>query len=161
MSKPDPPAPVFVSPPHPTAAGPGPVGVLWALADRTRDLDANLVRLAPGAEIAEHQETVLGVLLVVVAGGGELRTPDGVSALAPGSLAWLPAGTTRSVRAGGEGLAYATAHRRRPPLSIRPALRAEGGEPPCALDRVCPECGRLATDGDARHCARCGARLSG
>ncbi|MFD9355765.1 AraC family ligand binding domain-containing protein [Streptomyces sp. NPDC060031] len=161
MSTPDPAAPVFVAPPHSAPLGDGRIGVVWALADRARDLDANLVHLAPGAEIGEHTENVLGVLLVVVAGTGELRTPDAAWALTPGSLAWLPAGTTRSVRAGAEGLTYTTAHRRRPPLTISPALQADGGEPPCLLNRVCAECGRLATDSDARYCARCGTGLAG
>ncbi|MFD3544659.1 hypothetical protein ACFWUW_03405 [Streptomyces sp. NPDC058655] len=158
MSTPAPAAPVFLVPPHPDA-GEGRTGVVWALGDRTRDLDANLVRIGPGAGIGEHTESVLGVLLVVVGGTGELRTPDATVALVPGAVAWLPAGTTRSVRAGAEGLVYTTAHRRRPPLTIGPAPHAGAGEPACLLDRVCTECGRLATESDARHCSRCGARL--
>ncbi|MGW8378113.1 helix-turn-helix domain-containing protein [Streptomyces sp. ODS28] len=35
----------------------------------------------------------------------------------------------------------------------------EGGEPACLLDSVCPECGRMAQESDARYCARCGERL--
>ncbi|MFD3327315.1 cupin domain-containing protein [Streptomyces sp. NPDC058701] len=156
MSTPGPAAsPVFLAPPHPAAAG-GPTGVVWALRDGARDLDANLVRLGPGAGIGDHTDTALGVLLVVVSGTGELRTPDAAQVLAPGSVAWLPAGTVRSVRAGAEGLAYATAHRRRPPPAVR---AADAGEPVCLLDRVCTECGRLAAERDARHCTRCGTRL--
>ncbi|CAM5690928.1 hypothetical protein SALBM135S_02517 [Streptomyces alboniger] len=62
------------------------------------------MRLAPDAYIAEHTETVLGVLVTVLAGSGEVRTPDATWALGPGVLAWLPAGTTRSVHAGPDGL---------------------------------------------------------
>ncbi|OKK16314.1 hypothetical protein AMK16_24890 [Streptomyces sp. CB00455] len=133
--------------------------VVWALEDRARDLDANLVRLGPWAAIGEHTETVLGVLLVVVSGSGELRTRDSAHPLAPGSVAWLPVGTTRSVRAGAEGLTYTTAHRRRPPLAIPTAPHADAGEPACLLDRVCAACGRLATERDARYCGRCGTPL--
>lgn len=159
MSTPGPAAPVFLAPPH-TTADDGPCGVVWALGDGARDLDANLVRLGPGAGIGEHTDTALGVLLVVVSGTGELRTPDAARALVPGSVAWLPAGTVRSVRAGTEGLAYATAHRRRPPPAVRAAAPdADAGEPACLLDRVCAECGRLATERDARYCNRCGTRL--
>lgn len=161
MSTPGPAAPpVFLAPPVP-AAGDAPTGVVWALGDGARDLDANLVRFGPGAGIGDHTDTVLGVLLVVVSGTGELRTPDAVLELVPGSVAWLPAGTVRSVRAGAEGLAYATAHRRRPPPAVRAADQDGGaGEPACLLDRVCAECGRLAAERDARFCTRCGTRLS-
>jgi len=39
------------------------------------------------------------------------------------------------------------------------AAREEGGEPACALPRVCTECGRLTPDSDARFCPRCGEQL--
>ncbi|MEV7614114.1 hypothetical protein [Streptomyces sp. NPDC089799] len=151
--------PVFLAPPDTGPVGAGGIRVVWALGDGGRDLDANLVRLGAGAVIGEHTETVLGVLLVVVAGSGEIRTPDRTVSLAPGCVAWLPAGTTRAVRAGAEGLAYTTAHRRRPPLNITPEPGSDAGEPACLLNRVCDACGRLATDRDARYCARCGTRL--
>ncbi|MFD3807820.1 cupin domain-containing protein [Streptomyces sp. NPDC058611] len=157
MSTPGPAAsPVFLAPPHP-AADDAPAGVVWALGDGARDLDANLVRLGPG--IGDHTDTALGVLLVV-SGTGELRTLDAARELVPGSVAWLPAGTVRSVRAGAEGLACATAHRRRPPPAVRAADPVgDAGDPACLLDRVCAECARLAAERDARYCARCGTRL--
>ncbi|MCX4918966.1 hypothetical protein [Streptomyces sp. NBC_00687] len=136
----------------------GQIRVVWALADQTRDLDANLVRLGPRAVVAEHTETVLGVLLIVLAGTGELRIQHTATALAAGSLAWLPVGTTRTITAHAEGLTYVTAHRRRPPLSIG-SFHSEGGEAACMLDRVCVECGRLAPERDAHFCSRCGTSL--
>lgn len=160
MSTPAPAAPMFVGPEQTAAVGRGQISVVWSLSGHTRDLDANVVRLAPDAAIGEHTETVLGVLLTVLIGSGELRTPDATWQLTPGALAWLPAGTTRSVHAGEEGLAYTTAHRRRPPLGIGPAVGSDAGEPACLLDRVCPDCGRLATERDARFCARCGTALA-
>ncbi len=39
------------------------------------------------------------------------------------------------------------------------AAEAMGGEPACMLDRVCPECGRLADATPPTTCARCGARV--
>jgi len=36
----------------------------------------------------------------------------------------------------------------------------EGGEPVCWLDRVCPDCGRLAEDRMARSCPVCGEPLA-
>ncbi|KAA6200977.1 hypothetical protein F2B00_17300, partial [Streptomyces parvus] len=56
-----------------SAAAPGERGALWHLAESGRELDANLVRLPPGAEVGEHQEDVLDVLLVVLEGAGLLR----------------------------------------------------------------------------------------
>lgn len=165
MSTPASTAPLFVAPERTAAAGTGPISVVWSLSGHTRDLDANVVRLAPGAGIGEHTETALGVLVTVLSGSGEIRTPEGTWPLAPGALAWLPAGTTRSVHAGEEGLGYVTAHRRRQPLTIGSAFGSgsapgsDAGEPACLLDRVCPECGRLATERDARFCSRCGTSL--
>ncbi|GAA2129686.1 hypothetical protein [Streptomyces synnematoformans] len=37
----------------------------------------------------------------------------------------------------------------------------EGGEPVCWLERVCPECGRLADTAPPVRCARCGTPLTG
>jgi quercetin dioxygenase-like cupin family protein len=159
MSTPPPAAAEYVGKEQTGAAGRGPISVTWSLTGPTRDLDANVVRLAPDAYIAEHTETVLGVLVTVLAGSGEVRTPDAAFGLEPGVLAWLPAGTTRSVHAGPDGLTYTTAHRRRPPMSIGSARPSDAGEAACLLDRVCPECGRLATERDARFCARCGTSL--
>ncbi|MFH8484662.1 AraC family ligand binding domain-containing protein [Streptomyces longisporoflavus] len=160
MNAPAPAAPVFVGPEQTAAVGRGQVSVLWALGDRTRDLDADVVRLAPGASTGEHTEREFGVLLTVLTGAGALRTADATWQLTPGALAWLPAGISRCVAAGEEGLVYTTAHRRRPLPGSGPLGGFDGGEPVCLLDRVCPECGSLAADRDARYCARCGTPLT-
>jgi quercetin dioxygenase-like cupin family protein len=101
-------------------AADGAAGILWKLADAGRQLDANLVRLAPGARVPAHAEPDLDVLVLVVAGTGELdadprqpRTP-----LAAGALVWLPHGATRGIAAGEQGLSYVTVHRRRPGMRI-------------------------------------------
>ncbi|MFI6092923.1 cupin domain-containing protein [Streptomyces sp. NPDC051218] len=160
MSTPASAAPVFVGAEQTAAAGRGEISVLWSLGGPTRDLDAGVVRLAPGASIGEHEEHELGVLFTVLNGTGELRTPDATWQLTPGALAWLPAGVTRCVDAGQEGLVYTTAHRRRPALATGPGAGTDAGEPVCLLGRVCPDCGRLATERDARFCARCGTPLA-
>lgn len=137
-------------------------GVLWKLAAEGRQLDANVVRLAPGAEVGTHREPDLDVLLYVVNGSGRLHTPDGPSPLEAGSVLWLPRGSTRSLSAGAHGLDYVTVHRRRPGMTIRPATppARPTGEPPRLLDRVCPRCGRLAPGlPETLYCARCGCRL--
>ncbi|MEU2183096.1 hypothetical protein [Streptomyces thermolilacinus] len=140
-------------------------GTLWRLPVQERQLDANVVRLAPGAEVAVHVEPDLDVLVFVVSGQGRLETGGGAEpeALEAGCVVWLPHGARRGLAAGAHGLDYLTVHRRRPGMTIGRAGGAErerGGEPACLLDRVCPECGRLAPEGaEVRYCARCGTAL--
>ncbi|WP_103507993.1 hypothetical protein [Streptomyces sp. SM13] len=143
------------------SAAPGERGALWQLAEPGRELDANLVRLPPDAEVGEHQEDVLDVLLVVLAGAGSVRAGDGrVLDLAPSTALWLPRTSRRALAAGPDGLVYLTVHRRRPGLAIKPPGGAyEGGDAPCMLDRVCPECGRLSQDPAPVFCSRCGERF--
>ncbi|MFE2291328.1 hypothetical protein [Streptomyces sp. NPDC059452] len=165
------------------SAAPEERGALWHLAEQGRELDANLVRLPAGAEVGEHQEDVLDVLLVVLAGGGRIRTggggggPDtggedgsgdgggdggGGLELGPSTVVWLPRTSRRSLVAGPDGLTYLTVHRRRPGLAIKaPSGAYEGGEGPCMLDRVCAECGRLSEDPAPVFCSRCGERFPG
>lgn len=144
-------------------AAPEQRGALWRLADQGRDLDANLVRLPPGAEVGEHQEDVLDVLLVVVAGTGRVVMGEEFLELAPTTVVRLPRTSRRALVAGPDGLAYLTVHRRRPGLTIKPSAEVpvtyEGGEGPCMLDRVCPDCGRLSEDSAPVFCSRCGERF--
>ncbi|WP_042405264.1 hypothetical protein [Streptacidiphilus carbonis] len=145
------------------AAGRG--GALWRLAEPGRQLDSNLVRLGPDAAVGEHAENDLDVLLVVLEGSGRLDGPEGSLELEPRAVLWLPRRSRRSLTAGPDGLAYLTVHQRRAGLGIgnltaAPVLQpAEGGEGPCMLDRVCPECGRMASEASALYCSRCGEAL--
>ncbi|MEV6684759.1 hypothetical protein AB0N28_05390 [Streptomyces sp. NPDC051130] len=134
-------------------------GALWRLTEAGRVLDANLIRLPPGQAIAEHREPALDVLLVVVEGGGRLDTEDGPHPLRPHTAALLSRNTRRSLTAGPDGIAYLTVHPRRPGLGIGAPPAAEGGETACLLHRVCADCGRLASERDARYCSRCGSGL--
>ncbi|MGW7522012.1 cupin domain-containing protein [Streptomyces sp. NPDC054783] len=99
---------------------PQPGGVLWKLAESGRQLDANVVRLAPGDRITAHTEPQLDVMLLVVSGDGVLGTgpADEPRPLAEGALAWLPHGAQRSLTAGEAGLTYVTVHQRRPGMRI-------------------------------------------
>ncbi|MGW2570490.1 cupin domain-containing protein [Streptomyces sp. NPDC001537] len=103
-----------------SATASGDTAVLWKLAESGRQLDANVVRLTPGRRIAPHAEPDLDVLVLVVAGDGVLGAgpQDEPQALNTGTLLWLPHGSTRSITAGDDGLAYLTVHRRRPGLQI-------------------------------------------
>jgi hypothetical protein len=112
-----------------------PAGALWKLAESGRQLDANLVHLPAHERVETHTEPDLDVMLLVVAGSGELRSPNGAGAaeraggateafgaahaLVEGTLMWLPHGSTRSIGAGAQGLSYLTVHRRRPGMQIR------------------------------------------
>ncbi|WP_190134435.1 cupin domain-containing protein [Streptomyces longispororuber] len=134
-------------------------GALWKLAERRRQLDANLIRLPASGSVALHVENALDVLLVVVAGDGHLDGDDASLPLTTGSVAWLPRSSRRGLRAGSDGLVYLTVHTRRPGMGIAgPAAAAEGGEAPCALDRVCPHCGTMRAEARAPFCAWCGER---
>ncbi|MFW3473144.1 hypothetical protein ACN24M_17770 [Streptomyces microflavus] len=142
------------------SASPDERGALWHLAEAGRELDANLVRLPAGAEVGVHQEDVLDVLLVVLEGAGRVRVGGGDIVLSPSTVVWLPRTSRRALSAGADGLTYLTVHRRRPGLAVKPPSRAyEGGEGPCMLDRVCPECGRLSEDPAPAFCSRCGERF--
>jgi quercetin dioxygenase-like cupin family protein len=142
----------------------GQSGALWRLAQEGRQLDANVIRLLPDAQVTEHVEPDVDVLLHVLGGSGQLETDSGRQELVPGCTAWLPHGARRSLRAGADGLLYLTVHRRRSGLTIRSAsaqreVEPEGGESACLLNRVCVECGRLASEAGARFCGQCGERL--
>ena len=103
-----------------TATASSDTAVLWKLTESGRQLDANLVRLTPGRRIAPHAEPDLDVLVLVVAGDGVLGAGPGYEpqSLTTGTLLWLPHGSTRSITAGDDGLAYLTVHRRRTGLQI-------------------------------------------
>ena len=102
-----------------TATASSEVAVLWKLGESGRQLDANLVRLTPGRHIAPHAEPDLDVLVLVVEGDGLLGgSEDEPQPLTTGTLLWLPHGSTRSITAGDDGLAYLTVHRRRAGLQI-------------------------------------------
>ncbi len=92
---------------------------VWRLAEGGRQLDANVLNLSGGQTIGTHAEPDLDVILVIVAGTGTMGTETGPLALVPGELVWLPRGSSRSLTAGTDGLAYLTVHRRRPGMKIR------------------------------------------
>jgi quercetin dioxygenase-like cupin family protein len=94
------------------------IGVLWRLGEPGRQLDANLVHLAPRQHIDVHAEPDLDVLLVVMDGTGDLHAEDLSMRLTAGLVAWLPRGSGRSLTAGSQGLAYFSVHRRRPGMQI-------------------------------------------
>lgn len=146
-------------------------GALWRLAEPGRQLDANLVRLPPGTTVNVHTERDVDVLLLPIAGHGTLHADDGPIALSTHALTWLPRGSTRSITAGSDGLAYLTVHQARTGLRIqlpsdlaalsrleaREEAAEEGGEAACLLPRVCPHCGAVSAEVRPPVCPSCGA----
>ena len=98
-------------------------GSIWKLEPHTRGLDCNIIAIAPGEEIGQHEGPGLDVVIVVLDGAGELETEetialqqrlDGVVAQAVGA----PLYRRRS------GLRYFSVHTRKRGLQIgRPPAR--------------------------------------
>jgi quercetin dioxygenase-like cupin family protein len=100
-------------------AGSGDVAVLpdaaeagrWAIA--SEDLNATLVSWAPRQGVAAHRNEERDVLIVAVAGNGELVVDDRRIALHAPAAVLIPRGATRAITAGQDGLRYLSVHRRR------------------------------------------------
>jgi quercetin dioxygenase-like cupin family protein len=93
-------------------------GPLWGMA--SRDLNATLLAWPPGHEVAEHANTEVDVLLVVLGGGGVVVIDQRKHALAPGHVLLVEKGSSRTIRAGADGLRYLSVHKRRGPLTVAP-----------------------------------------
>jgi uncharacterized protein (DUF2249 family)/quercetin dioxygenase-like cupin family protein len=93
-------------------------GVIWKLQMRERDLDSNVIALAPGATIDAHAGPDVDVLIHVLSGSGQLCTEVDTLELRPGSLTWLPRRSRRQFTAGPDGLKYLTVHQRRQALTL-------------------------------------------
>jgi uncharacterized protein (DUF2249 family) len=96
-------------------------GVVWKLQMRERDLDSNIIALAPGAAIDAHAGPDIDVMIHVLAGSGELSTELGTLPLRAGTLTWLPRRSRRQFTAGRDGLKYLTVHQRRQALTLTTA----------------------------------------
>jgi mannose-6-phosphate isomerase-like protein (cupin superfamily) len=94
-------------------AGTGP---LWGMA--SSDLNATLLAWPPGHELVEDTNSELDVLLIVLEGGGVARVDERDLALVPGSALLVEKGSSRTMRAGADGVRYVSVHRRRGPLQI-------------------------------------------
>lgn len=101
-------------------------GVVWKLEARERDLDSNVIALAPNDGIGMHTGADVDVLIHVLSGSGQLTTERGVIGLVPGALLWLPRRSRRQFTAGPEGLRYLTVHQKRQVLPLTPTVRAVG-----------------------------------
>lgn len=94
-------------------------GSVWQLSPQRRDLDANVISLAPGGEIREHTGPGLDVLIHVLDGGGVIETELSSIQLRPGQIVWLPRRSRRRFKADdATGLRYFSVHQRKQGLSI-------------------------------------------
>lgn len=98
-------------------------GVVWKLEARQRDLDSNVITLAPNGGIGTHTGADVDVLIHVLSGSGQLTTEQGTIDLAPGALLWLPRRSRRQFTAGPDGLRYLTVHQKREILPLTPTVR--------------------------------------
>ena len=83
----------------------------WGL--QTEDLNVNLIVLEAGGAIAEHTNTEVDVLLVVVEGAGTVEVDGRRHDLRQGQALVVPKGARRSIRCTGDSFVYLTCHRRR------------------------------------------------
>lgn len=104
-------------------AEPDVFGAAWKLEVADRDLDSNLISLAPASEVAAHAGPDLDVLLHITAGSGELETELDTISLAPGAVIWLPKRSSRAFKAGPKGLQYLTVHQHKTGLQIQSVAR--------------------------------------
>ncbi|HEY1842329.1 MAG TPA: DUF2249 domain-containing protein [Mycobacterium sp.] len=97
--------------------------VAWKLEVRERDLDSNVIALAPNGGIDTHAGADVDVLIHVLSGGGRLTTEQDTIDLRPGALLWLPRRSRRQLTAGPDGLRYLTVHQKREILPLTPTVR--------------------------------------
>jgi quercetin dioxygenase-like cupin family protein len=92
-------------------------GPVWGA--ESDDLNATKLVWPAGEQIAEHVAD-RDVLYVVLSGSVTLTVDDAARELTAGEALIVAKGTRRALAAGGDGVAYLTAHRRRGGLQIRP-----------------------------------------
>lgn len=94
------------------------MGVRWKIEVSDRDLDSNLIAVAPGEEIAAHTGPGIDVLMIILDGCGTVGTETDELAVKAGDLTWLPKYSRRAIRAGSMGLRYLTVHTHKTGLQI-------------------------------------------
>lgn len=92
--------------------------VRWKIDLAERDLDSNLVALAPDAEISAHAGPSIDVMMIIVGGHGTVTTGAAGVPVRSGDIVWLPKHAQRGVRAGSAGLRYLTVHTHKTGLQI-------------------------------------------
>jgi quercetin dioxygenase-like cupin family protein len=92
-------------------------GPVWGAA--SEDLNATKLVWPAGEHVAEHVAD-RDVVYVVLRGSARLTVDGTTHELSAGEVLIVEKGRTRALVAGGDGVEYVTAHRRREGLQIRP-----------------------------------------
>jgi quercetin dioxygenase-like cupin family protein len=92
------------------AAADGP-GAAWTRT--SSDLNVNVLSFPAEAGVPAHVNDEVDVLIVALAGEGELAIDGDARRLGPGDLCLIPKGSARSIRALGGRFVYVSCHRRR------------------------------------------------
>jgi len=92
--------------------------VQWKIQVSDRDLDSNLIAVAPEGKVAAHPGPGIDVLMIVVDGQGAVSTEIDEVEVEAGDLIWLPKHSRRAIRAGSAGLRYLTVHTHKTGLQI-------------------------------------------
>ena len=93
---------------------------------RSTDLNVNLLHFQAGDGVAPHVNAEVDVLLVGIAGEGEVLAGAATYPLRPGRVVLIPKGLERSTRATSEHVSYLSCHRARRGLMPAPRLPKEG-----------------------------------
>lgn len=89
----------------------GGMTALWA--QQSVDLHINLLTFATGTGVAEHVNAELDVLLVGVAGAGDVTIDGTPHTLRPGCAILIPKKARRAIRSTEGPFSYLSCHRRR------------------------------------------------
>lgn len=92
----------------------------------SEDLDLTLLSWTAGQQVAAHVNNEVDVVMIVVAGAGEVLINGQAHQLMPGQALLVPKGAERAIRCTAERFSYLSLHRRRRGLwpSVRGANQA-------------------------------------
>ena len=99
-------------------------GPQWSY--ESADLDLTLLSWTSDQQVAPHVNDEVDVLLIAVAGTGEVAVHAEVHRLSAGQALLIPKGAERAIRCTAERFSYLSVHRRR--RGLWPTVR---GEHPC------------------------------
>ncbi len=102
-------------------------GAIWSYGGE--QLNATLLRWAPGHVVEEHVNDERDVLVVGIDGAGEVVIDEDVRPLGPGIVVVVPRGARRALRASTGGVTYLTAHLARGPLQVTRGGSTDGAVP--------------------------------
>ena len=107
------------------AIGDGRAGALWSI--NGDQLNVNLIRFDTDHGVAEHINSEVDVLGVVVSGSALLRLDDAQHELTAGMLFYVPRGRRRGLRVIDGPFVYISCHQRRAGLWPSPIMPAVNG----------------------------------